>query len=199
VNFVNEYYKNTYHKIQRLCCILILFCLIFIVPGCKTISPESKSSIEIQEQRLYKLKNISSQQCKAILTKLGFNDFPTINDTNSIIVTSTSDLLNRANIVVELIDAKEEYAIVNLGSFSNVRNLPSISRLASALGDINIGTFSQPSRKGEKFKSSYRYSWQSGNVLLIYLQGCKSCPVHFWDLILLVLDDFCPAKGFVSA
>jgi hypothetical protein len=47
-----------------------------MAPGCKTISPESKSSNEIREQRLYKLKNLSGQQCRAILTNLGFKDFP---------------------------------------------------------------------------------------------------------------------------
>jgi hypothetical protein len=128
---VNEFYKNTYHKIQRLCCILILVCLIFIVPGCKTVSPEKPASNEILEQRLYKLRSISGQQCRAILTKLGFDDFPEINDPNSIIVTSTPDLLDKANIVIDLVDVKEEYSIVNLGSSSNVRNLPSNSRLVS--------------------------------------------------------------------
>ena len=72
--------------------ILLLLCLIFIVPGCKTISPEleDKPAAVIQEQRLYKLNNLTDQECIANLTKLGFDNFPEINDPNSIIVMSKS-------------------------------------------------------------------------------------------------------------
>ena len=150
----NRYYSNTYHKLLRLNCILV-FCLIFIVCGCKTISPESESysSFEIQEQRLYKLSNISGSDCIAILSKLGFDKFANTYDPNSIIVTSTPESLFNANIIIDLVDAKDEYAILKLGSTYIVRNLPSNSQLASTLGDINIGTFSQPPRKGRNARA----------------------------------------------
>jgi type II secretory pathway component GspD/PulD (secretin) len=145
----NKYYKNTYHNILRLYCIPLL-CLIFIIPGCKTISHDKKSSLEVIEQRLYKLNNLSCQQCQASLTKLKIDDFPQINDPNSIIVRSTSELLNKVNLVIELIDSGDKYAIENLGNASNVRNLPSNSQLSALIGNINIGTFSQPPQKGNK-------------------------------------------------
>ncbi len=105
----------------------LLLCLIFILPGCKTISPEleDKPAAAIQEQRIYELKNLTGQKCIANLTKLGFDNFPQINDPNSIIVSSTPELLNKANIIIELLDSEEEYIIANLGKASNVRNLPS--------------------------------------------------------------------------
>ena len=120
----NKYYTNVYRCILRLYCILSL--LIFI-SGCKTISPELEDmpAAVVQEQRLYELKNISGQECIANLAKLGFDDFPQIHDSNAIIVRSTPELLNAANIAVELLDSNEEYVIANLGNASNVRNLPS--------------------------------------------------------------------------
>ena len=113
----------------RLYCTLLL-CLILILPGCKTISPEleDKPAAAIQEQRLYKLNEITGQGCIANLTKLGFDNFPKLNDPNSIIVSSTPELLNKANIVIDLIDSEEGYIIANLGNASNVRNLPSNSQ-----------------------------------------------------------------------
>ena len=135
----------------------MLFCLLFIVPGCKTISPEleDKPAAAIQEQRLYELKNLTGQECIANLTKLGFDNFPQINDPNSIIVSSTPELLNKANIIIELLDSEEEYIIANLGNASNVRNLPSNSQLALAMGEINIGTFSQPPQVSNKGKDTF--------------------------------------------
>ncbi len=171
MNFVNEYHKYTYHRIKHLYYILMLFCLIFVVPGCKTISPESKYLHAEQEQRVYKLRNLSGLKCMAILTKLGFSDFSKSGDPNTIIVKSTSELLNKANTVVDLIDTKEEYAVVNLGDASNVRNLPSNSRLALALGDINIGTFSQPPRKGRNSRAVIDIL--GGSVFAVIPAGCQ--------------------------
>jgi type II secretory pathway component GspD/PulD (secretin) len=116
----------------------------FMLAGCKTIPPEPGSEIQSKEQLKYELEYIDSVDCIALLTQLGLNELENVPDTNEIIVTGSPEKLQIAKLILDLIDTHDEYCIENLGPVSIARTLPSNVRIASALDNIQIGTFNDP-------------------------------------------------------
>jgi len=144
---------------------------ILILAGCKTIPPEIGPQSQIQEQRNFELEHISYEQGIALLTQLGLNEVEYVPDANVVLVTGSPDELQIAELVLELIDTTEDYCIENLGPASIVRTLPSNARIATALGNIQIGTFTDPPHKDDKVQAIIDI--HGGSVLAILPTGYR--------------------------
>ena len=94
------------------------------------------------------LKHIRSEQCIILLSQLGLDQISQAPEANAVLIATSPELLRRASLVLDIIDTKEDYVIENMGPASAVRTLPSNSQIATALGDIRIGTFADPPQLG---------------------------------------------------
>ena len=133
----------------------ILFCgilALLIFSGCRTISPSKEVQSETGKQQVFDLEYISSEQCITYLHKLGLEEVSKVPDTDAVLVTGFVEQLQRVSTVLSLIDTNENYVVHNLGPSSMVRSLPSNSQIAAVLGDINIGTFTNPPSVDSKAK-----------------------------------------------
>lgn len=142
--------EDRYLTLRQFGCALswgLLAILTFV--SCRTTSPEAAGRSEPSEQ-VFDLKHASTERCIDFLCQLGLEQVSAVPEANAVLVAGPPEQLRRAALVVDLIDAEEVFVIENLGTVSIVRNLPSNSQIASALGDIRIGTFADPPEKGER-------------------------------------------------
>ena len=120
--------------------------VILMFAGCRTIPPNNGESTlsESGEQQVFDLEHIAREQCIAYLCQLGFDEVSPVPLAYAVSVTGSPEQLRRAGLVLGLVDVKEEFVIKSLGPASVVRTLPSNTQIARALGDIRIGTFTEP-------------------------------------------------------
>jgi len=104
----------------------------------------------IANQEVFVLKYITSERCINLLSKLNIGQISSVPGTNAVLVNASHEDLRRASIVLELVDTKEDFIVENLGPASLVRTLPSNSQIETILGNIKIGTFSNPPRVDEQ-------------------------------------------------
>jgi type II secretory pathway component GspD/PulD (secretin) len=140
--------KNTegrYFGIRQFCCILSWWVLaIPMFAGCRTISPHDGMLSDPGEQQVFNLEHAGTEQCITLLSQLDLGEVIEVPDVNAVSVTGSPEQLRKAGLVLNLVDAKEEFVIENLGHASIVRTLPSNSQISTGLGDIRIGTFTSP-------------------------------------------------------
>jgi type II secretory pathway component GspD/PulD (secretin) len=145
--------EDRYPGIQQFGCILSWGVLVILMfAGCQTISPHEGDSAlsESGEQQVFDLEHIAREQCTAYLSQLDLREVSPVPMAYAVSVTGSPEQLRRAGIVLDLIDVKEEFVVENLGPASMVRTLPSNSQIAAALGNIRIGTFTDPPQADEQ-------------------------------------------------
>ncbi len=133
----------------------VLFCWVLALlmfSGCRTTSPGKDTLSESGKQQVFDLEHLGSEQCIAFLSQLGISKVSKVPDANTVLVTGSSEQLDRASLVLRLVDTSENFVIENLGPASMVRSLPSNSQFATALGDIRIGTFTNPPQTEKQAK-----------------------------------------------
>ncbi len=139
--------EGRYLGLKQFGCILS-WCVLAILmfTGCQTIPPNDGESTlsESGMQQVFDLEHIAREQCIAYLCQLGLDEVSPVPLVYAVSVTGSPEQLRRAGLVLDLVDVKEEFVIENLGLTSIVRTLPSNSQIAAALGDIRIGTFTEP-------------------------------------------------------
>jgi len=158
--------EDRYLGIQRFAYIFFWGVLaILTLAGCQTISPHDGVQSEPGEQQVFDLEHVGSEQCIDFLWQLGLDDVSEVPDANSVLVTGSPEQLRRAALVLDLVDAEEDFVIENLGPASMVRTLPSSSQIVTALGDIRIGTFTDPPQGDERARGIIDI--QEGSVIAI--------------------------------
>ncbi len=149
MNTAKAYVHPDVRRLGSIWCICLSMVLIF--SGCKTAAPRIAARSDKKEQRVFDLKYISANQAIEILSKLDLEKVSLVPETTDVLsVTGPSDQLLRASITVSLIDAKENFVVEYLGPISRARAFPSNSQISAALGDVTIGTFSDPPERNEK-------------------------------------------------
>jgi len=81
---------------------------------------------------------MDSKQCIAFLSQLDLDEVSPVPEANAVLATGSPEQLSRASLLIDLVDAKENFVVENLGPASLVRTLPSNSWIATGLGDIRI-------------------------------------------------------------
>jgi len=100
------------------------------------------------EHHKFVLEHMRSDQCIAFLSQLGLDGVSPIPEANAVLIAAPPDQLRRVSLVLDIVDAKEDFVIENIGPASAVRTLPSNLQIAAALGDVMIGTFADPPWSG---------------------------------------------------
>jgi len=73
--------------------------------------------------------------------------------------------------VLDLVDTEKKFVIENLGPASSVRALPSNSQIETVLGNIRIGTFTDPPKMDEQYRGIIDIQGDSVLAILPYQTG----------------------------
>lgn len=129
---------------QFVCAFCRIVPVILLLAGCRTTRPGDDTISESRNRQVFDLKFLEIERSVDFLSQLGFDEISLKPDTNSVSVTGSPERLHRASLVMEMIDTEEDFVVENLGPASAARNLPSNAQIATALGGITIGTFTDP-------------------------------------------------------
>jgi general secretion pathway protein D len=135
--------RHFFCKRQRQVLFSVLVGLCLLCSGPLLASDQGASSSEAHH-RFFPLINISPERGRELLSKLGLGTASKMPGTNALLVTAGADDLKKAGIVLALVDAPEAFEICQIAPASMVSSMPSNERIASAVGNIRIGTFSRP-------------------------------------------------------
>jgi general secretion pathway protein D len=107
----------------------------------------------VARYRVFSLKHISAEQGKKYLAEAGLGTASQLPGVNALLVTAQRDELVKASAILEFVDAEELFDIKVIASASEVAKFPSNEQIAAKVGDISIGTFSNPPSGTAKTKA----------------------------------------------
>lgn len=146
--------------------------------GCSTpLRVEEKA--EEPPQRVFPLKEITTERAQTVLFALGLSEVFSASEPNGLLVQGSPLELQRAGVVLALVDVNEPYVIQRLVPATEARTLPSNDQIAEAIGNIAIGTFSRPPQRGDR----------SGAIIDIYADSVWAIvPARLWPDVRAVVE-----------
>jgi len=105
------------------------------------------------QYKIFTLKHISAERGKKYLSQVNIGTVSQLPGAGAILVTAQSGELTKAMAILKLVDAEEEFAIKAILPASEVENLPSYEQIAAKVGDISVGSFSNPPKDAAKTKA----------------------------------------------
>jgi type II secretory pathway component GspD/PulD (secretin) len=94
--------------------------------------------------RVFALKHISAEQAKSLLAKAKLGTVSQLPTANMILVTGQPRQLIKANAVLKLFDAETPVVMKAILPASAAGSLPSNEQIAAEIGNMSIGSFSNP-------------------------------------------------------
>ncbi len=94
--------------------------------------------------KIFPLTNISSKQAQKLLSEARIGTVSRLPDSNALLITGSADELTKARSIVGLIDTKEQFILRVMLPSEGIEKLPSNRQIAEAVGNISIGTLSNP-------------------------------------------------------
>ncbi len=146
-----------------------------VLCGCRGV--EDQRASEALPQKIVVLQRVSVERARAILSDLGLGVVSAAVDTNNLTVSGLPTELEKAAVVLDLVDADDDYVVQNLAPASAARALPSNDQIARAVGDLAIGTFSAPPESG---RARGIIDVQGETLVAIV-------PAHLWPDVLAVV------------
>ncbi len=110
---------------------------------------ERNSASGVSRYRVFSLKHISAEQANKFLTEAGIGTVSQIPGTNTLLVTAQPHELNIASAILNLVDSEKKFVVKAILPASEAESLPSNDRIAEEVGDISVGTFSNPPARTE--------------------------------------------------
>jgi general secretion pathway protein D len=107
----------------------------------------------VARYRVFSLKHISAEQGKKYLAEAGVGTVSQLPGREVLLVTAQPEELIKASAILELVDAEEPFYIKVIFPASEVTKFPSNEQIAAKVGDISIGTFSNPPSGTAKTKA----------------------------------------------
>jgi len=103
--------------------------------------------------RVFSLKCISAEQGKKYLSEAGIGTVSQLPGANALLVTAQAAELIKASTILRLVDAEELFCIKAIFPALEAKKLPSNDEIEAKVGNILIGTFSNPPGRSEKAKA----------------------------------------------
>ncbi|MBW8001078.1 MAG: hypothetical protein FVQ80_03545 [Planctomycetes bacterium] len=122
----------------------VLLCAVSLVFSCSYASYGEQGAGAPGRYRVFTLRNISSGQGRVYLGRLNLGTVSQLPVPNTLLVTAQPQELIKATSLLKLVDSDERYDVKALFAASVAENLPSNREVAEAIGNISIGTFSNP-------------------------------------------------------
>lgn len=131
--------------------IFILICAVTVVlSGSCLFAVEQGAASEAARYRVFSLKHISAEQGKKYLAEAGVGTVSQLPGLDALLVTAQPQELIKASAILGLVDTEELFYIKAIFPASEVKNLASNEQIAAEVGDISIGTFSEPPASAAK-------------------------------------------------
>lgn len=105
------------------------------------------------DHRIILLNHVSPERAREFLVRLDLATASRMPGTNALLVTGCPDDLQKAAGLLSLIDAPEDFQIRQLGPACSALSLPSRERIAAAVGNLCIGSFTHPPCEAGKTKA----------------------------------------------
>jgi type II secretory pathway component GspD/PulD (secretin) len=131
-------------QIKHLIIVIFLLLTAMLFPGCGNVPISQKIQSGPGNQRIFYLKEISPVQANIFLSQLGMHKVSISIKNHAVMVNASTKELQKAGVLLDLVDSKDGYVIEILAPISAVRTIPANNEIAGALGDVSIGTFADP-------------------------------------------------------
>lgn len=118
-----------------------------LLGGCQQEATLRPALRDFKDQKTFLLSEIPPEKAAEYISALGLTATVSA-EPNTIVVAGSPAQLQRAALVLELVDGQEQFIVQPLVSAARARNLPSNEQIAQALGEIVIGTFVEPPPEG---------------------------------------------------
>ena len=106
--------------------------------------PAQNHTAEPLEFKIFPLKTISSEQAQKLLSEVRIGTVSRLPDSNALLITGSANELTKARSIIGLIDTKEQFTVQVMLPSKGTEKLPSNRQIAEAVGNISIGTLSNP-------------------------------------------------------
>ncbi len=120
--------------------------IIFLSVSNSLSAVESKGVSEQSPYEIFPLRYISSEQGKGYLADIGIKTVSQIPGSNALLVTAHTDELAKAKAVLNVVDNSESFVVKAILPVSAAVNMPDNEQIAARVGNITIGSFSNPPR-----------------------------------------------------
>jgi general secretion pathway protein D len=94
--------------------------------------------------QVFTLRNISAEQGKGYLSRIGIDTVSQLPTPNSLLVTASPEDLIKAAGILKVVDINEQFVIEPILPASEINSLPAQEKIALKAGDASIGSFSNP-------------------------------------------------------
>lgn len=123
----------------------IFFLIVTFLLGSNCLfAAEQADASERPGYDIFLLKHISVEQGKKYLAELGIGTVSNFPGSSALLVTAQPRELTKAKAIMNLVDVQEKFAVEEVLLASAGGNMPSNEQVATKLGNISIGSFSNP-------------------------------------------------------
>ncbi|MGA1979772.1 MAG: secretin N-terminal domain-containing protein [Sedimentisphaerales bacterium] len=134
--------------------VVIFICAVTVVlSGSFLFAAEQETASVAARYRVFSLKHISAEQGKKYLAQAGVGTVSQLPGVNALLVTAQPEDLIKASAILELVDSEEPFDIKTITAASEIANFPPNGQIAAKVGDVSIGTFSNPPSGTAKTKA----------------------------------------------
>ncbi|MCK4753390.1 MAG: hypothetical protein KAS75_08080 [Planctomycetes bacterium] len=132
------------------CCRFFVFILaISLLFSSSYLHAENNVKSSSGRYRVFSLKQISAQQGKDYLKKADIGTVSILPSPNTLLVTAQARELVKAAAIIKLVDDDKNFVIEAICPTSMIGTLPSNEQIEAEVGDISIGTFSNPPQRSD--------------------------------------------------
>ncbi len=135
---------------------------------------------ESMQYKIFPLKYIPVEQGKKYLTDVGIETVSSFPGSPALLVTASPDELIKAMAILNLVDSQGRFEVSRLSGDSVGRNFPSNEQVAAQLGNIAVGSFSNPPAVSAKYRAMIDV--HNGAVIII-------APVRKLDTVLSTIEE----------
>lgn len=157
--------------------LLVFSTALLIFSNCLLAGQDGAS--EPMQYKIFPLKYISVERGIKYLADVGIGTVSSFPGSSALLVTANSDELIKAMVILNLVDSQGRFEVSRI-SVASADNFPSNEQIASKLGNIAIGSFSNPPVVNAKYRAMIDV--HKGVVVVI-------APVRKLETILSVVEE----------
>lgn len=114
------------------------------ITGCKIQSRDEQTTVPDSEQVAFSLKYLTPERATELLDRLHLGEVTIAEEPNCIALSGPANSQHKTEVILTLVDNENDYVVESLGSATKVRTLPSNRQISQVVGDVALGTFSEP-------------------------------------------------------
>ena len=129
---------------RRVGVVVFVLAVFILLAGSYPLTAVEKVDSGLARYRVFSLRHISAQKGKDYLGQIHLGTVSQLPGANMLLVTGSPQELIKAGAILKLVDAEEQFVIAEISPASLAKDLPSGKQIAAEVGNISIGTFSEP-------------------------------------------------------